>query len=202
MKEKEKITQENLTTNFIKNLNQAMEEKNYTQTRLADETGINRSQLNKILSGKAVPTTKTIVALCDTLEIDLGYLYGAYNEKNLDFHIISELTGLSEKAAEKLISWKNGDGSEIYDSAMWIQYISEMIENPKSDEYMSKLHKSIADEIHNTQLVSGGNSYYSEYQMNELESKHDGNVYALSRISSDIADDIINSEVVKLKADT
>ena len=198
MKEKEKITQENLTTNFIKNLNQAMEEKNYTQTQLAHESGINRSQLNKILSGKAVPTTKTIVALCDTLEIDLGYLYGAYDEKNYDIHKISKITGLTEKAIIKLneiattynIYFSDESEGTPPTEEKGIDKIRQLSKIILSEQFCVLL--SHIESIENIQRIDKKRNLAEHFFITSME--YDSYLFNTTRIFTNIIEEIIKDE--------
>lgn len=108
-KEEAQVTEKKLLENFSKNLYDAMEKADYNQTSLADASGINRSLLNHYLSGKKMPTLRNIALLCDTLNIDLGYLFGAYKEKNSDVKIVCDITGLSADVAEKIINYSEKD---------------------------------------------------------------------------------------------
>ena len=50
-------------------------EKNYTQRQLAFESGLSRSQIDRIENGHINPTVSTIFAIARTLEIPLSELF-------------------------------------------------------------------------------------------------------------------------------
>lgn len=49
-------------------------EKALSQDRLAKLAGISRAYLNQIENGKRLPSTKTLLRLSETLEVDAGFL--------------------------------------------------------------------------------------------------------------------------------
>lgn len=83
-----------------------------TLEKLADEIGVKRSSISDWEKGKKIPSINHLTTLCNTLNIDLGYLLDIYDEDNAYIHSISDITGLSEKSANVLINLGN-DNKEI-----------------------------------------------------------------------------------------
>lgn len=61
---------------FARNLKKTMQERNMTQTELAELTGIGKSSISQYLSGKNEPSNKRIEKIADALECSVAYLNG------------------------------------------------------------------------------------------------------------------------------
>jgi len=85
-----------------------------TQEMLGEQLYCNRSTISQWERGENLPEYGTLAALCDTLDCDVGYLFGVYNENNNLIHNIVELTGLSEKAVYILERGNRLDDDFIY----------------------------------------------------------------------------------------
>lgn len=75
-----------------------------TQEMLGEQLYCNRSTVSQWERGENLPEYGTLAALCDTLDCDVGYLFGVYDEINNVTHTTVELTGLSEDAVSVLAS--------------------------------------------------------------------------------------------------
>ena len=61
------------------NVRRYRKEKGYTQERLAEEANIDRTAISKLEKGKFLPTISFILAISQTLHIELIYFFiGAY----------------------------------------------------------------------------------------------------------------------------
>lgn len=78
--------------------------KEYTQEKVAELIGVQRSTYALWETGAKIPHWESLSKICEVLDIDTGYLLGLYDENNYDIRKIKEITGLSEKAIEKLKS--------------------------------------------------------------------------------------------------
>ncbi len=83
-------------------IKKAMKRKGVTQEQLAEEIGVSRVTVTQWRTGTRSPSYEHLTKLCNALDIDTGYLFCEYNEKNYNTHKICELTGLNENAVDKL----------------------------------------------------------------------------------------------------
>ncbi|MCX6199998.1 MAG: helix-turn-helix transcriptional regulator [Bacteroidetes bacterium] len=65
---------ENWLKQFAKNLKKIREEKNFTQEKLAYQSGLSLSQIARIETAKTNPTLCTIVVIAKTLKVDASLL--------------------------------------------------------------------------------------------------------------------------------
>ena len=54
-----------------------------TQAQLAEKSGMNRSMLSKMESGKYVPSVNQLELICDTLDIDITDLFVDEHKENV-----------------------------------------------------------------------------------------------------------------------
>lgn len=57
---------------FAGNLKDVMYEINYTQTKLARESGVPQSSLSRYLNAERVPALKDVIAICDVLGVSVN----------------------------------------------------------------------------------------------------------------------------------
>lgn len=107
-------------TEFGNRIKNARTRRGLTQEMLGELLYCNRSTVSQWERGENLPEYGTIAALCATLDCDVGYLFGVYDEINNVTHTIVELTGLSEDAVGIL------DGGNRY-SEEFVYFIDEMI---------------------------------------------------------------------------
>ena len=135
------------------------------------------------------------MTLCDFYDCDLDYLTGRIDCKTHDIQFIHEKTGLSEKAIEKLIAWKEEYTDSDYNTSFWSDILSKMIENDLFDNYMEKLHQSIiALKDEQSFFDNASSNIVSTKTKDFFENSLDAPLYRLSRISSDLAETIIKTE--------
>lgn len=87
---------------------------------------IGRGRLSHLENGKAADFNLDILlTVCEIFDWDMGSLFGAYKEKNLDNHIACTVTGLSEQAVEKIKRLYE------YNSRTWcLDTLNKAIEHP------------------------------------------------------------------------
>jgi len=75
----------------------------YTQEKMAELLGLkNRQSYGNFENGHTLPNWEQVLILCNVFECDIGYLTGEHSTKKHVNANTQELTGLSEKAVEKL----------------------------------------------------------------------------------------------------
>lgn len=84
------------------NIRKGMEKKGLTQEELAEKMDVSRETISQWTTGNRKPKYEHLVQLCSILDVDIGYLFNEYEEKNVDTHYICQLTGLNEDAVNKL----------------------------------------------------------------------------------------------------
>lgn len=80
-----------------------LKERKMTQKQLAEKAVVSASRINDIISGKGV-TTKTLIGICNALEVSADYLLGLSDVPSLDVNLRTacEYTGLSSDAVSYL----------------------------------------------------------------------------------------------------
>lgn len=89
-------------------LRELRKEHGYSQESLAEELGVN-SQAVKAWEkpkGGSDPKLKNLLAMCELYDCDLDFLIGRIETRKHDIKTVCEITGLSEKAVEKLTKIK------------------------------------------------------------------------------------------------
>ena len=109
------------TAAIIKNARKS--ETTYSQIEIAHMLGLEcRQSYADIETGKKEPHLEYIYKLCDIFQCDIGYLLGEYPTKKREAADVQKVTGLSEKAIEKLMELKRYEESpEVHNE----QYITE-----------------------------------------------------------------------------
>ena len=79
-----------------------------TQESLAEKLGVNPQAVKawEKHRGGSDPKLKNLLAMCDLYNCDLDYLVGRIETKTHDIKTVCEITGLSEKAVEKITAVK------------------------------------------------------------------------------------------------
>ena len=85
-------------------------EKGYTQAQIAEKLGITARAVMNIEKGDSDIKFKHIYKLCEIFDCDIGYLMGEYKTKKHVVADVQKAIGLSEKAIETLIRFKEYDG--------------------------------------------------------------------------------------------
>lgn len=112
-----------------KRIRSAREGNHLTQAQLAEKIGAKRETVSAWEHGRQLPDLKKISALCQALEIDMGYLFGEYDSPSKDMICACEYTGLSEKAVKNLHAWsRTDDHIELFSANKAVSVLSAMIE--------------------------------------------------------------------------
>jgi transcriptional regulator with XRE-family HTH domain len=72
---------------FGKILQDERKAKNISQEKLAALTGLDRTAISLIETGKRSPTFSTILKICSALEIDPSELFSIYERKDPDYNV-------------------------------------------------------------------------------------------------------------------
>lgn len=93
---------------------------------------IARKRLSGIENGHTGDFDLTVLlAVCDIFGWDMGYLFGEYEEKTHENHMVCEATGLSEQAVEKVKLLHE------YDSrTWWLSTLNKVIEHPEFADFI------------------------------------------------------------------
>jgi len=72
---------------FGKILQEERKAKNISQEKLAKLTGLDRTAISLIETGKRSPTFSTILKICSALEVEPSQLFSVYEKKDPDYHV-------------------------------------------------------------------------------------------------------------------
>ena len=72
---------------FGKSIQEERKAKEISQEKLAKLTGLDRTAISLIETGKRSPTFITILKICSALEIDPSELFSIYEKKDPDYHV-------------------------------------------------------------------------------------------------------------------
>lgn len=109
-----------------------------TQYDFAEALGIDeRKTVGNWETGTVAIPIHRLSDICKLLDCDLDYLFGKIDvPKNNTADIIKE-TRLSQKAIEKIVSWKNCDDYRRF----WVEYLSLIIEADNSEDLLLNISK-------------------------------------------------------------
>lgn len=113
----------------------ARKNKGFTQEQLAEIIGVERTAVTSWESGNSLPEIRRYSDLCKALDVDCGYLLGDYEEKEFSNNRISESTGLSESAIERLKRMKKRSDHSVIPT---VTILNEDIAG-SSDDILEKL---------------------------------------------------------------
>lgn len=99
-------------SDFVKRLKKLMTEKNISQKKLAEMTGITQSSISDWVNGKYKPRQDKVYLLSESLKVSPAYLLGYSDDKNLDQNIANNKSKidrlynqLNEEGKEKVITY-------------------------------------------------------------------------------------------------
>ena len=181
-------------------LKRARKEAGYTQEELAEYLNDRGhgclSSVRNWEQGKNPPSMENLLHLCEFYDCDLDYLIGRIDCKTHDLQFIHEKTGLSEAAIRKLITWKEDSTDSSLNTNRWPDYLSKMIESDLSDRYLERLQLGVISRIDEVSyLKNSSSSVVSDSTLNRFSETIDSTILRLSRVSSDLAEEIISEEV-------
>ena len=79
----------------------------FSQEKIAETMHVKRQKVMKWENGDTYPTLEESIELCKVLDCDLEYLLGRCDKYHRETIDISEATGLSIEAADRLREWKS-----------------------------------------------------------------------------------------------
>ncbi len=109
-------------SDFVKRLNQLMTEKNISQNKLAEMTGITQSSISDWANGKYKPRQDKVYLLSEALKVSPAYLLGYSNNKNLDQNTPKK----DNSKIDRLYNQLNDEGKEKV-----IAYTQDLVDSGK-----------------------------------------------------------------------
>ena len=109
-------------SDFVKRLNQLMTEKNISQNKLAEMTGITQSSISDWANGKYKPRQDKVYLLSEALKVSPAYLLGYSNNKNLDQNTPKN----DNSKIDRLYNQLNDEGKEKV-----ITYTQDLVDSGK-----------------------------------------------------------------------
>lgn len=109
-------------SDFVKRLNQLMTEKNISQNKLAEMTGITQSSISDWANGKYKPRQDKVYLLSEALKVSPAYLLGYSNNKNLDQNTPKN----DDSKIDRLYNQLNDEGKEKV-----ITYTQDLVDSGK-----------------------------------------------------------------------
>ena len=109
-------------SDFVKRLNQLMTEKNISQNKLAEMTGITQSSISDWANGKYKPRQDKVYLLSEALKVSPAYLLGYSNNKNSD----QNATKNDNSKIDRLYNQLNDEGKEKV-----ITYTQDLVDSGK-----------------------------------------------------------------------
>lgn len=162
----------NYNSIFAVRLRACMENQGITQKDLADYIGKTRQAVNCYALGETVPDADTLILISRRLNVSVDYLLGLTDAATLNTSIqdIHHITGLSEKAIDKLIFMNNpiyNSSSDLFENGLyekeWLKTINFLIETTITKDISKKGY-------YINGFIADLSDYYTVYsQMNEQE---------------------------------
>lgn len=109
-------------SDFVKRLNQLMNENKISQNKLSEITGITQSSISDWANGKYKPRQDKVYLLSEALNVSPAYLLGYSDNKNLDQKSITNNTS----KIDKLFNQLNDEGKEKA-----IAYTQDLVDSGK-----------------------------------------------------------------------
>lgn len=109
-------------SDFVKRLNQLMTEKNISQNKLAEMTGITQSSISDWANGKYKPRQDKVYLLSEALKVSPAYLLGYSDNKNLDQNTPKK----DNSKIDRLYNQLNDEGKEKV-----ITYTQDLVDSGK-----------------------------------------------------------------------
>ena len=100
-------------------LKRAIKDKGYTQEEFAEIVGIGFSSLKSYLNGNKVYNYELLIKFADTLDCSYDYLLGKSNSPIREHTDVSNMTGLSDNAIDKLELYAKLDKEDRYRQAFY-----------------------------------------------------------------------------------
>lgn len=120
---------------FDERLTELRKETPFNQKDFADKMGLEPSKYNKWENGKTVPDFETVIMLAKYFNVTVDYLVGNSDVRKWENADISEKTGLSEQAIERI---KTIDYSVRYDT-QWKPHFIRLLNLIIEDDSFAKI---------------------------------------------------------------
>ena len=146
-------------SDFVKRLNKLMTEKNISQNKLAEMTGITQSSISDWANGKYKPRQDKVYLLSEALKVSPAYLLGYSDNKNLDQKTITNDTS----EIDKLFNQLNEEGQEKA-----IAYTQDLVDSSKYSTETKPTVKEMLAYLQDLPLA-GFNGNLNIHKMNEDE---------------------------------
>lgn len=146
-------------SDFVKRLNQLMTEKNISQNKLAEMTGITQSSISDWANGKYKPRQDKVYLLSEALKVSPAYLLGYTDNENLD----QNTTKNDNSKIDRLYNQLNDEGKEKV-----ITYTQDLVDSGK---YSTETKPTVKEMIAYLQELplAGYNGNINIHKMNEEE---------------------------------
>ena len=139
-------------SDFVKRLNLLMTDKNISQNKLAEMTGITQSSISDWANGKYKPRQDKVYLLSEALKVSPAYLLGYTDNKNLDQHDYKEendnlnmlFNKLNDEGQEKVLNYTQ----DLVDSGKYSineDTISYMPEREEMLDYLKEIPMAAFD---------------------------------------------------------
>lgn len=112
------MTDDKVTFNlsvFSERLKAARKEKNWTQEKLAEESGVDQSSISSYERGNTVPTIDTMMSLSQALTKSLDWLCGI------------------------------DDNPQLISASQWLRYLIELLEDPPTQQHVDIISLELED---------------------------------------------------------
>lgn len=126
-------------SDFVKRLNQLMTEKNISQNKLAEMTGITQSSISDWANGKYKPRQDKVYLLSEALNVSPAYLLGYTDNENLDQNTPKN----DNSKIDRLYNQLNDEGKEKV-----ITYTQDLVDSGKYsiDQTLSRATQTEIDQ--------------------------------------------------------
>ncbi|MGG5578774.1 helix-turn-helix domain-containing protein [Myroides sp. C15-4] len=85
-------------------ITQLRDKKGFSQSDLADKSGVSRVMIGKYERGEAIPSIEAAKKIADALEVSLDYLVGTISQTSFDKRTLERILALEElEESKKLI---------------------------------------------------------------------------------------------------
>lgn len=146
-------------SDFVKRLNQLMTEKNISQNKLAEMTGITQSSISDWANGKYKPRQDKVYLLSEALKVSPAYLLGYTDNENLD----QNTTKNDNNKIDRLYNQLNDEGKEKV-----ITYTQDLVDSGKYSTETKPTVKEMIAYLKDFPLA-GYNGNINIHKMNEEE---------------------------------
>ena len=177
----------------LKQLRKDNKDKFKTQYDFAEAMDVSVETVRNWEQGRSFPEMEKLCQMCELLGCDLDFLVGSIDKQTHSRQFICDQTGLTERAVEKIMIWNEDSASETLDSALWVQFLSDMISDDAAGIFFDRLHYGIINE--SSSRPTGEESYIPQFQIAAYHAHHDATISKLSRIMSDIIERVLDKRV-------